>query len=108
MRKILTAKQMLQVDAETLKSFSISSHTLMEQASMAFVQRFCDLIPDAHASILVLCGTGNNGGDGLAIARLLQSSGYSDISVLIFRSNGKESSDFAVNLDLLKKAPISI
>lgn len=108
MRKILTAMQMLQVDAETLKSFSISSHALMEQASMAFVQKFCDLIPDTDASILVLCGTGNNGGDGLAIARLLQSSGYSDISVLIFRSNGKESSDFAVNLDLLKKAPISI
>lgn len=108
MRKILTAKQMLQVDAETLKSFSISSHALMEQASMAFVQKFFDLIPDTDASILVLCGTGNNGGDGLAIARLLQSSGYTDISVLVFRSDGKETTDFAVNLDLLKKAPISI
>src|SRR5690606_38732115 len=108
MRKILTAMQMLQVDAETLKSFSISSHALMEQASMAFVQKFFDLIPDTDASILVLCGTGNNGGDGLAIARLLQSSGYTDISVLVFRSDGKETTDFAVNLDLLKKAPISI
>lgn len=108
MRKVLTAKQMFQVDAETLKNFSISSYALMEQASVAFVGKFCDLVPNSDTSILVLCGTGNNGGDGLAIARLLQSSGYSNISVLIFRSESKESSDFVINLKLLKKTPIRI
>src|SRR5690554_106365 len=108
MGKILNAKQMRQVDAETLEKFKISSHDLMEQASLAFVGKFFDLIPDHEETILVLCGTGNNGGDGLAIARILQSSGYSNVSVLILGVDRDGSSDFQLNLKLLENTPIRI
>jgi NAD(P)H-hydrate epimerase len=108
MRKILNAKQMRQVDTDTLERFEISSHDLMEQASLAFVGKFFDLIPDHEETILVVCGTGNNGGDGLAIARILQRSGYSNVSVLIFRVDKNESPDFSLNLRLLENTPVRI
>ncbi len=107
MQKILSAAQVHQVDAATLKKFQISSHTLMEQAAMAFVTELYNLMP-RNESILILCGTGNNGGDGLAVARILQSLGNSNVSVLIFKSENKESPDFLINLQLLEKTPVHI
>lgn len=108
MQKILNSEQMHQLDAVTLKKLGISSHVLMERASYAFVGIFCDLIPNKDEPLLVLCGTGNNGGDGLAIARILQYSGYSRISVLIVRFGRRESPDFSINLRLLEKMPIHV
>jgi NAD(P)H-hydrate epimerase len=107
MQKILSAAQVHQVDAATLKKFRISSHTLMEQAAMAFVTELYNLMP-RNESILILCGTGNNGGDGLAVARILQGLGNSNVSVLIFKSQNKESPDFLINLQLLEKTPVHI
>ncbi len=108
MLKILNSEQMHRVDTVTLKRSEISSHFLMEQASLAFVSIFSDLIPTQDKPILVLCGTGNNGGDGLAIARILQISGYSHVSVLIYRSGREESGDFLINLQLIEKTPVPI
>lgn len=108
MLKILNSEQMHRADAATLKVSGISSHSLMEQASLAFVNFFCELISNKDEPVLILCGTGNNGGDGLAIARILQYSGYSHVSVLIYRSGRQESSDFSTNLQLLEKTQIPI
>lgn len=108
MLKVLNSEQMHRVDAATLKSLGISSHSLMERASLAFVNIFCGLVTDKDEPILILCGTGNNGGDGLAIARILQQSGYSHVSVLIFKSGKQESPDFSTNLRLLERTPIPI
>src|SRR5690606_10337449 len=54
------------------------------------------------------CGTGNNGGDGLAVARLLQTRGYDTLSVWVARFSGGESDDFATNFSRLHHTPISI
>lgn len=108
MLKILNSEQMHRADATTLKKSGISSHSLMEQASLAFVSIFRGIMSNKDEPILILCGTGNNGGDGLAIARILQHSGYSHVSVLIFRSDRQESVDFLTNLQLLEKTPIPI
>ena len=107
MRKLITAAQMREADADCLKANSFSSVSLMEKAAIAFMNVFCGLIPEKYRAILVLCGTGNNGGDGLAIARLLQCNGYSCIRVLIVRT-GKESADFLHNLRRLRETPIEV
>lgn len=108
MQKILTAAQMHQVDNATIETLKISSFSLMEQASMAFVEIFQLSVPNKEEAILIVCGTGNNGGDGLAIARLLAKKGYSRISVLIYHASNEKTADFVRNLDLLKSTTVAI
>ncbi|KUG07064.1 bifunctional ADP-dependent NAD(P)H-hydrate dehydratase/NAD(P)H-hydrate epimerase [Solirubrum puertoriconensis] len=75
--KLLTAAQTREADAATIREEGISSAELMERAAFAFVTWLqVRLSPAADTQVLVLCGPGNNGGDGLAAARLLHQQGY--------------------------------
>ena len=98
--KILNAEQIRALDAHTIKSEPISSFELMERASHAFVKWFTNCFDISH-SISVFCGKGNNGGDGLAIARILGSKGY-HIRVFVIEYTNKMSDDFARNLELIE------
>ena len=99
--KILLSSQIREADAYTIKNKPIESIDLMENASVAFVSRFVELF-NSEQSVKVFAGTGNNGGDGLAIARLLTQKGY-HVSVNIIRVSEKQSKDFSINLERLKK-----
>lgn len=100
---ILTAPQIRAWDAYTIENLPISSLDLMEQASIAFVGKFKSLYPQAQR-VGIVCGLGNNGGDGLAVARLLHEDGY-QVQVLIVRHSEKESADFQANLQRLPVEP---
>jgi hydroxyethylthiazole kinase-like uncharacterized protein yjeF len=106
MLKLITAAQMHEVDAHTINTEPISSVDLMERASKAFVSFFCNHFPDKNTSISVYCGTGNNGGDGLAIARLLFGLDYKNITVKIARFSAHSTADFDANFIRLKEASI--
>jgi NAD(P)H-hydrate epimerase len=80
----------------------------MERASKAFVSWFVNCYPDKNQSISIYCGTGNNGGDGLAIARLLKNHQYKNINVNIARYTDKTSADFNGNLRWLGNTGIPI
>ena len=108
MLQLLTSPQIRQADAYTIKKRKIRSIDLMESASRAFVKAFTTEVTERDSGISVYCGTGNNGGDGLAIARLLQEQGYTNISVKIVRFSAKESLDFKINLERLKLTAIPI
>ncbi len=108
MKTIITAAQTREADRHTIETTPIASIDLMEAASLAFVNVFTQLYPDPNTHILVCCGTGNNGGDGLAIARLLQARNYDAITVWIARFSTHESDDFAANLARLHNTPIPI
>src|SRR5690606_33937570 len=108
MKTIMTAAQLRDADRHSIEQTPIASLDLMESAAMAFTTAFMQLYPDKNTSILVRCGTGNNGGDGLAIARLLQSQGYDAIAVWIARFADRESEDFAANLARLYHTPIPV
>src|SRR5687767_12789943 len=73
--KILSAEQIRSLDAFTILNEPISSIELMERAAMACVRRLIKLIRSGE-EIFVMCGKGNNGGDGLAITRLLNERGF--------------------------------
>jgi hydroxyethylthiazole kinase-like uncharacterized protein yjeF len=96
MIKILNAQQTRELDAYTIKHEPIASIDLMERASREFVQWFTGKF-DALNKVGVVCGTGNNGGDGLVIARLLKEWNY-PVKVWIVRGAVKESPDFKINL----------
>ena len=108
MLQLLTSSQTREADAHTIKTRPISSLDLMELASNAFVRAFIAELPNIDTTISIYCGTGNNGGDGLAIARLLKENAYDRISVKIARFSAKESPDFTANLERLRLTGITI
>jgi hydroxyethylthiazole kinase-like uncharacterized protein yjeF len=101
--KIADAKSSRACDQEMIESFGYPSFALMETAARAFTDIFLkeyDPKPGKDR-ILVLCGTGNNGGDGLAIARLLQLKGYF-VEVSIVKTPADSNSDVGKMYQLLK------
>jgi NAD(P)H-hydrate epimerase len=100
MKKIFTAAQTHELDQYTIQHEPISSIDLMERASKAFVEAFCNLY-DTESSVVIWCGTGNNGGDGLAIARLLEGRNY-QVNV-IQAMIGKASEENSTNQERLPK-----
>jgi hydroxyethylthiazole kinase-like uncharacterized protein yjeF len=109
MLKLLTAKQTNEADQYTILNEPIRSSDLMERASKAFIKVFIEKFLDRKNAIIIFCGKGNNGGDGLAIARLLLDEGYHNLSIYIADFSNKSSEDFENNLErlLLKDANIS-
>lgn len=69
--KILTAAQIRHLDAYTCKQEGITSEILMNRAAQVFTDAFVEII-DYKQPVVVLCGTGNNGGDGFVVFRHLK------------------------------------
>jgi len=107
MLPLLISSQIREADAYTIAHEPIASIDLMERASKAFVGWFINRFPDRNQSIAVYCGTGNNGGDGLVIARMLKDHHYQQVDVKVVRFSDKSSDDFNVNLDRLKQSSIA-
>jgi hydroxyethylthiazole kinase-like uncharacterized protein yjeF len=108
MQPLLTSAQIREADAYTIAHEPIASVDLMERASKAFVGWFINHFPDKKQSVSVYCGTGNNGGDGLAIARMLDEHLYKNLNVKIARFSDKATDDFNVNLKRIKQTGIKI
>lgn len=75
MRYVVTGEQMQKADKYTIETIGIPSLVLMERAALKVVEAIENAMLDL-SKILVVCGSGNNGGDGYAIARLLYLKGY--------------------------------
>lgn len=97
--KIFNVEQIRAMDAYTIAHEPIASIDLMERASQAFVRWFCNQYVNTRP-IAVFCGKGNNGGDGLAIARILSGCGY-DVQVFIVEYTLNTTDDFRQNLSRL-------
>ncbi|HWP43518.1 MAG TPA: NAD(P)H-hydrate epimerase, partial [Blastocatellia bacterium] len=84
--KILTAGEMREVDRLTTERYSVPSILLMENAAARTVEAMADHLGGiAGLSALVICGRGNNGGDGAAVARQLYLRGASALVLLLGR-----------------------
>ena len=99
--KIFTAPQIRECDAYTIKEAQIPSIELMERAATKCMAWIRDNCPRASLFV-VLCGTGNNGGDGLAIARLLHNKGYG-VKAFLLKINNELSPDCNTNLLRLQR-----
>lgn len=98
MIKVLDGDELKKLDQQTVQQESISSIDLMERAADAFVRWFVQRFNATH-KVGIICGTGNNGGDGLAIARLLKNWNY-PVKVWVISAE-KESDDFLKNKERL-------
>jgi ADP-dependent NAD(P)H-hydrate dehydratase / NAD(P)H-hydrate epimerase len=104
--KILTAEEMRATDLRTSKQFGVDSLTLMESAGDA-VARFVLRQYAGCRQITVVCGRGNNGGDGLVAARKLREAGR-DVSVVLLGDPAQITGDARVMLDCLGSNPVVV
>lgn len=102
--KILSASQIREADAYTIINDKISSVALMERAAAACVDWILNTFPNSE-QFHIFCGTGNNGGDGLAIARMLNK--HNNTCAKIFQiSSNRYSADCMAQMEKNKKAGI--
>ena len=94
------------VDKIAIEQYGISGLVLMENAGRGAAERISERCDD-DSPVCILCGTGNNGGDGYVIARHLQLLGC-DVRILSLVSLEKLSGDAQANATIAQKAEISI
>ena len=99
--KIFTSAQIKELDKFTIENEPISSLNLMERAAQTMTRSITELWGTA-TPIVVFAGPGNNGGDALAIARMMADQGYQIVAYL-FNISGHLSPDCAANKKLLEE-----
>lgn len=103
--KIFSAKQIYEADKFTIEKQQITSDELMERASIKIFNWLHLRLQGAPVKIKLFCGIGNNGGDGISVARHLKEHGY-NIDVYVVNYSEKRSKDFLINLERLKERKI--
>ncbi|HZM14249.1 MAG TPA: NAD(P)H-hydrate dehydratase, partial [Bacteroidales bacterium] len=103
--KIFSSGEIREIDAATIRLEPITPAGLMERAATALSQRLKDILPP-EKRVNVFSGPGNNGGDGLVIARLLHDDNY-NVRVFIVETGSSHSNEFRMNADRLIRAGIS-
>lgn len=96
--RLATVDQAFQIDEISQKAYALNSEVLMEAAG-ALASREMDLtfLPEiTRGSVAVVCGPGNNGGDGLVVARHLHSAGHRDLLVFLVGPPDKRSALFQI------------
>ena len=99
--KIFSAEDVREIDQYTISNEPIASIDLMERAASRFTHWFTRKFR-VYQKVLVFAGPGNNGGDALAIARMLAERQYT-VECFLLSPSGKLADDCAVNLDRLKE-----
>lgn len=106
---LLSREALRRVDADAVQQFGIPSIVLMENAARALASETMRLLRgqsnDRIGAALVMCGAGNNGGDGYAAARHLHNAGC-DVTLLVL-NEARPGSDAAINADICRKMKLS-
>ncbi|MCA1818398.1 MAG: hypothetical protein LC746_18825, partial [Acidobacteria bacterium] len=105
MRKVVTAAEMRELDRLTTERYAVPSPLLMEAAASAAARFLSSHFPQGLSGLraLVLCGRGNNGGDGAALARILWESGAARVEVLLFGRVEEARGDARANFEIVSR-----
>ena len=106
--RILNAAQMREADRRTIEDLGIPSIVLMENAGrqvVAAIETTFDDLPNRR--VAVLCGRGNNGGDGFVVARTLKQRGV-DVSVFLLARVAEVDGDAQLNLNILGRLGLTL
>ncbi|MBU2935505.1 MULTISPECIES: NAD(P)H-hydrate dehydratase [Pacificibacter] len=102
MTELITGSQMRAIEAAAIASGTVTGLELMERAGRGVVEaafnEWPSLAETSHRAV-VLCGPGNNGGDGFVVARLLKQQGW-DVDVFLYGEAEKLPADAGINYDL--------
>jgi ADP-dependent NAD(P)H-hydrate dehydratase / NAD(P)H-hydrate epimerase len=102
MKKVLNSSQMREVDRLSTERFHIPSLLLMECAALASRKALAHLLKDAgRQRVLIVCGPGNNGGDGAALARHLHLDGY-ELDLVLLGDISSTKGDARQNFEIIR------
>lgn len=104
--KILSTRQTREADQYTIENEPISSLKLMERAAKGLARKLTTHFPE-NSNYRIYCGKGNNGGDGLALARLMCGRAC-PVKVVVVEHSDNSSDDFASNLEKLQGTGVEI
>ena len=97
----LTRSQVREIDRRSIEEYHIPGIVLMENAARAAADVACDILDgECVGEVLILCGGGNNGGDGLALARHLHNRG-ADVSIALTIDPSKYKGDALINWQIV-------
>ncbi|KAF4694008.1 hypothetical protein FOZ60_009447 [Perkinsus olseni] len=106
--KVSTCDQMRRCDKNATDKYSIPSALLMENAGITSYRCLTELLPNSRMTpqtkVLVVCGPGNNGGDGFVVARYVHSNG-GQVRVILLNSREKYHGDASTNLNIVDCIP---
>jgi NAD(P)H-hydrate epimerase len=106
--KILTSKQMKEIDSRAIEDIGILGPILMENAGLQILKHLKEKFPSINKEkIVIVAGKGNNGGDGFVVARHLHNSGAEPL-VLLLASKEEVKGDAAVNLRIAERSGVKI
>src|SRR5205814_5005855 len=106
--RVLNATQMRDADRRTIEDIGIPSLVLMENAGRQAVAAMEAMYSDlSDRQVAVLCGRGNNGGDGFVVARTLVQRGV-DVSVFLVGQVGEVRGDARTNLEILGRLGLAV
>src|SRR5690606_11167803 len=106
--RILNSAQMREAEARTIHEIGIPARVLMENAGRQVVAAIEGAFEElALMRVAVLCGRGNNGGDGFVAARVLVERGI-DVNVYLFGTTDAVAGDARANLDVLRALGIDV
>ncbi|HEU5163545.1 MAG TPA: NAD(P)H-hydrate epimerase, partial [Thermoanaerobaculia bacterium] len=104
--KILDSDQMRSIDRRATEEFGVPSILLMENAAVAVADVVAERFPEA-ARVAIFCGTGNNGGDGFALARHLASRGI-ETGIFLFGDRSRIAGDALANLEACDRLGLAV
>jgi ADP-dependent NAD(P)H-hydrate dehydratase / NAD(P)H-hydrate epimerase len=106
--KLYWARDVREADRIAIEAMGIPSLSLMENAARVVVRELVRLLPDPLAGrVAIVCGKGNNGGDGMAVARLLKGAGYLP-EVLLLADPASLSGDARAQYDRLEGGGVPV
>jgi ADP-dependent NAD(P)H-hydrate dehydratase / NAD(P)H-hydrate epimerase len=105
--KLVTAASMRELDRRTIEDLGVPSLVLMENAGRSTYQILRREFPELAGLVVVLAGRGNNGGDGLVVARYLANDGI-PVVVYLLAARDQVQGDALVNLKILEKLDVEI
>jgi hydroxyethylthiazole kinase-like uncharacterized protein yjeF len=105
---VLTASEMANLDRQTIEEIGVPGIVLMENAAQGAAAFYLEVVPDLLSRrIAVLAGTGNNGGDGFALARIFHNRG-AEVRVFCLRSPDRLAGDALTNFQILRKINVPV
>jgi len=103
---VLDGGGMREADRQTIVELGVPSLVLMESAASGVTEVVSERFP-AAVSVAIVCGPGNNGGDGLAVARQLHCRGY-EVAVALVAAHRELTGDAAVQFELARRFGVTL
>jgi hydroxyethylthiazole kinase-like uncharacterized protein yjeF len=105
--KVSTVSEMRELDRKAIEEFGIAAELLMENAGQAVYCALLDEFGIAGKRFVVFCGLGNNGGDGLVVARKIHSAGGT-VTVFVLGDTDKFKGAAKTNFDIVSRLPVKV